>query len=300
VAALAGLAVAVPLLTPVATGASRGAAAARPITVVAAENVWGSIAAQLAGSRARVSSIITNPNTDPHSYEAKPSDARAIATAGYVIVNGIGYDTWAQKAVDANPRPGRKTLNVGDLLGLHDGDNPHQWYSPAGVDRVIDRITSDLARLDPPDAAYFAAQRVKLETVGLSQYHALIGQLQARYAGSPVGASESIVAPLADALGLRVLTPSSFLKAVAEGTDPTAADKETIDHQIQARQIKVFVFNSQNSTPDVQAILRATRGQAIPSTSVTETLSPATSTFEAWQVRELQRLGAALAKATGP
>ena len=268
------------------------------INVVAAENFWGSIVKQLAGSHATVTSIITNPATDPHSYEATPSDSRAIARANYVIVNGIGYDPWAQHALDASPSSGRKVLVVGDLLGLHDGDNPHQWYSPPSVEAFIARVTSDLRRLDPRDARAFDALRTQFETVGLQQYHAVIA-IRQKYAGTPVGASESVVSPLAASLGLKLLTPPSFLKAIAEGTDPSAADKETVDQQVKAKQIKVFVFNSQNSTPDVQAVVQQANAHAIPVTTVTETLAPATATFQAWQVKELRALQAALAKATG-
>ena len=269
------------------------------VTVVAAENFWGSIAKQLAGSKADVTSIITNPSTDPHSYEAKPSDERSIAAAKYVIVNGVGYDPWAQKALDANPSSGRKVLVVGQLLGLQSGDNPHQWYSPDSVQRFIDRVTTDLQSLDARDAAYFAARRTALENVALSQYHALINQIRATYAGTPVGGSESIVTPLVEGLGLKLVTPPTFLKAITAGTDPTAADKETIDQQVKTHQIKVFVFNAQNSTPDVQAIVKEARAEHIPVTTVTETLAPATATFQAWQVRQLTTLQAALARAAG-
>jgi zinc/manganese transport system substrate-binding protein len=297
-AAAAGLLVTLGVASPAgASGATRPAAR---ITVVAAENFWGSIVKQLAGSHADVTSIIANPATDPHSYEAKPSDSRAIAGARYVIVTGVGYDPWANKALDANPSSGRKVLVVGDLLGLKDGDNPHQWYSPDSVQRFINRVTSDLERLDPRDTHSFDALRSQFETVGLKPYHAVIASIRQQYAGTPVGASESIVAPLAAGLGLKVLTPPSFLKAIAEGTDPSAADKETIDQQVKAKQIKVFVFNSQNSTPDVQAIVQLAKAEAIPVTTVTETLTPANATFQAWQVKELVALQAALAKATGP
>ncbi len=298
-AAFLALVVALVIAGPASASASGRAATRPPISVVAAENFWGSIVRQLAGSRARVTSIITNPNTDPHSYEAKPSDTRSIASARYVVVNGIGYDTWAQKALDANPSRTRRVLVVGELLGLSDGDNPHQWYSPTSVERFVSQVTADLQRLSPPDAGYFGAQRTAFETSGLQPYHALINDIRTKYAGTPIGASESIVSPLADGLGLRLLTPPSFLKAVAEGTDPTAADKEAVDRQVQARQIKVFVYNSQNSTPDVQTIVKAARGQGIPVTTVTETLAPAAATFQAWQVSELQRLRAALMRATG-
>ena len=298
---IAGLLVMVGDPTPAGASHLRGphAQPAAPITVVAAENFWGSIVRQLGGSHANVTSIITNPATDPHSYEAKPSDSRAIAGAKYVIVNGIGYDPWAQQALDANPTPGRRVLVVGDLLGLHDGDNPHQWYSPEGVQTFIDRVTGDLQRLDPRDARAFDAQRTQFETAGLAQYHTLIASIRQQYAATPVGASESIFSPLATSLGLKVLTPPSFLKAIAEGTDPSAADKETIDQQVKAKQIKVLVVNSQNSTPDVQTIAKEATAEAIPVTTVTETLTPARATFQAWQVKELLALQAALAQATG-
>lgn len=269
------------------------------INVVAAENSWGSIVRQLAGSHATVTSIITNPTTDPHSYEAKPSDSRALASAKYVVVNGLGYDPWARKALHANPSSGRKVLVVGELLGLKEGDNPHRWYSPDSVQTFIDRVTRDLQQLDSKDAAYFDARRTAFESVGLKQYHALISEIRQTYPGTAVGASESIFAPLADGLGLRLLTPPSFLKAIAEGTDPTAADKETVDQQVKTKQIKVFVFNSQNSTRDVQAIVKLAKAQAIPipTVTVTETLAPASATFQAWQVKQLVALKAALARA---
>lgn len=269
------------------------------VTIVAAENFWGSIVKQLAGDHGSVTSIITNPATDPHSYEAKPSDSRAVAGARYVVVNGVGYDPWAQKAVDANPSSGRKVLVVGEFLGLKDGDNPHEWYSPDSVQRFIDRVTGDLQQLDPGDSQYFDAQRARFGTVALQPYHAVIAQIRQQYAGTPIGASESIVSPLADGLGLKLVTPASFLKAIAEGTDPTAADKETVDQQVKTRQIKVFVYNSQNSTPDVRAIVRQAKAEGIPVTTVTETLTPANTTFQAWQAREFLALQAALAKATG-
>ena len=269
------------------------------LQVVAAENFWGSIAGALAGSKATVRSIIVNPNTDPHSYDATPADARTFAAARLAIVNGIGYDDWAPKLLAASPLSGRITLTVGGLLGLRAGDNPHQWYSPGNVMRVVAAIASDLARLDPADAAYFRGRERAFETTALARYHALIAQIRARYRGVPVGYSESIFQPLGAALGLRLLTPSSFAKAIAEGTDVTAADKQTVDRQAQQRLIKVWVFNSQNVTPDVQRVSQLARAGGIPIATVTETLSPASDSFQQWQVSELERLITALHRATG-
>lgn len=272
------------------------AAHGAPIQVVAAENSWGSLAAQLGGDRVHVTSVITNPATDPHDYEPSAVDARTFAGAQMAIVNGVGYDPWASKLIAANPVGGRVVLTVGDLVGVQPGGNPHRWYSPANVQQVISAIVRDYSKLDPKDAAYFARQKSKLET-RLAQYKGLIATIRRRYRGVRVGASESIFTPLAQALGLKLVTPASFLKAVSEGTEPTAADKTTIDRQIAKKQIEVWVFNSQNSTPDVARLTDAARKKGIPVTTITETLTPASASFEQWQVRQLKALDAALARA---
>ncbi len=267
--------------------------------MVAAENFWGSIAKQIGGSHANVTSIITNPNTDPHAYEPTAQDGRIIASAQMVIENGVGYDSWAAQLIAANPSPSQVILNVGTLVGIPLGGNPHRWYDPANVYQVISAITTDYQKLDPANEAYFAAQKNAFETKSLASYNALIKEIRAKYSGTPIGASESIVSPLAQALGLKLITPYTFLQAISEGTDPTAADKATIDHQIKTKQIKIYIFNSQNATPDVQAQLTEAKAEGIPIVKVTETLVPATATFQSWQTSELQSIAAALAKATG-
>lgn len=264
------------------------------LVVAAAENFWGSIASQVGGTRACVTSIIVNPATDPHVYEAKPTDARLIASAKYVIFNGAGYDPWAPKLLDANPVQGRSELDIGGFLGRKQGDNPHLWYSPAYVDRVVARIAADLAAVDPRDAAYFDQQRARYMTVGLKEYHDTIDTIGQRYRGTPVGASESIFAYLAEALALNLVSPPGYLKAISEGTDPSAADKATIQGQIASRSIKAFVYNSQNSTPEVKALVAQARAKGIPVSEVTETLEPANLTFQDWQANQLKKLQAAL------
>ncbi|MDQ6730774.1 MAG: zinc ABC transporter substrate-binding protein [Actinomycetota bacterium] len=276
------------------TGGSSGR-----LQVVAAENFWGSIARQLGGTKVTVQSIIANPSTDPHSYEPTAADGVSLARSQMAVVNGIGYDVWASKLISANPSGSRPVLDVGNLVGLREGDNAHQWYSPSSVQRVIGQIVADYKKLDPKASAYFDHQRAVFESQGLAEYDRLIAQIRARYAGVPVGYSESIFAPLGEALGLRLLTPYSFAKAIAEGTDVSAADKQTVDAQAQARQIKVWVYNSQNATPDVQRVNQLARSAGIPITTITETLSPASDTFEQWQVAELQSLQQALHTATG-
>jgi zinc/manganese transport system substrate-binding protein len=296
---LATLLVCCAVLLTACGAAGSAAGSSGKLQVVAAENFWGSIATQLGGSRVAVQSIIVNPSTDPHSYEPTASDGIALAKSQMAIVNGVGYDAWASKLIAANPSSVRKVLNVGGLLGLAEGDNPHQWYSPSSVRRVIDRIVADYKQLDPKDSAYFDQQRTRFETRALAAYNRMIATIRARYAGVPVGYSESIFQPLGQALGLRLMTPYSFAKAIAEGTDVSAADKQTVDAQAQRHVIRVWVYNSQNATPDVQRVNQLARAARIPITTITETLSPASATFEQWQVAELQSLRQALHQATG-
>jgi zinc/manganese transport system substrate-binding protein len=268
-------------------------------TVVAAENFWGSIAAQLAGGRASVRSIISDPGTDPHSYSPSASDARAIAGANLVIVNGAGYDEWASQLLAGSPSPERSVIDVGSALRLPAGANPHRWYYPADVRGVIAAITAAYTRLDPADASFFAARRARFESASLARYDQLRAEIRSRFAGVPVGYSESIFEGLGESLGLRLITPYSFVKAIAEGTDVSAADKRTVDLQAERREMRVWVFNSQNVTPDVERVSALAAAQRIPIVSVTETLDPAGDTFQHWQSSQLETLLGALHRATG-
>jgi zinc/manganese transport system substrate-binding protein len=269
------------------------------LEVVAAENFWGSLAAQLGGERVHVHSIIVNPATDPHSYEPTAADARAMAGAQLAIVNGVGYDEWASKLLAASPLEGRAVLDVGSLLRLHAGANPHRWYYPSDVGLVVRQIVRDYERLDPSGRAYFVQRQRILETQSLARYSELLSELRHRYAGVSVGYSESIFQGLGEYLGLKLLTPYSFAKAIAEGGEVTAQDKRTVDRQAETHQIAVWVFNSQNVTPDVQRVGELARAAGIPIATVTETLSPASDSFEQWQVAELEGLRRALGRATG-
>jgi zinc/manganese transport system substrate-binding protein len=281
------------------SGTPRGGGGRGRLQVVAAENFWGSVAAQLGGEKADVRSIIVDPATDPHSYEPTARDARAIAGAQMTIVNGLGYDAWAPRLLRASPSSERVELDVGKVLGLGEGANPHQWYSPSSVRRVIAAIVAGYDRLDPSAASYFARRERAFLEHDLARYDALRREIRERYAGTPVGYSESIFRPLGEDLGLKLLTPYSFAKAIAEGDDVTARDKQTVDDQARKRLIKIWVFNSQNVTPDVQRVNELARGQGIPIATVTETLAPAGDSFEQWQSAQLEGLARALHAASG-
>ena len=219
-----------------------------------------------------------------------------MAGSQVAIVNGIGYDSWATKLLEADPSPDRIVLDVGDVLGLSAGDNPHQWYSPESVEKAAAQIAAGYEQADPADGAYFESRRRRFEKEGLARYHRLIAEIRRRFAGTRVGASESVFAPLASALGLKLLTPPGFLDAVAEGAEPAPADKVAADRQIADRRIQLWVYNSQNASPDVQRLNHAAEAARIPVATLTETTTPADASFQAWQSRQLEGLLSALAE----
>jgi zinc/manganese transport system substrate-binding protein len=245
-----------------------------------------------------ITTIINNPGADPHDYEATAQDARAVADAQYVIVNGAGYDAWAQQLVDANPSAGRTVLDIAKLVGKKAGDNEHLWYSPDYVMRVVDQLTADFKSLDAANAASYDQQSATFKNESLAEYQDLIAGIKAKYAGTPVGVTEPVFDYMAEALGLNVLTPRTFIKAIDEGAEPSAADKATYDQQIATKQIKVFIYNSQNTTPDIDALRTKALAVGIQLVTVTETLTPAGATFQAWQVTQLKSLQQALMRAT--
>lgn len=263
------------------------------LQVVAGENFWGDIATQLGGSRANVQTVVTDPNADPHEYESNTNDARAVATANLVILNGAGYDNWGQKLLDASPSSNRKVLNVAGLLGKKAGDNPHFWYNPDYVARVADGITAEYRSLDSVDASYFDQQRAAFAT-SLQPYKRRLADIKQKFSGQPVGATETFFVYLAAYLGLDLISPPKFMQAVAEGNDPPADTVVAFQNQIAGKQIKVLVYNVQTATAVTTNLrLEATR-RSIPVVGMSETLQPVTASFEAWQDGQLLALENAL------
>jgi zinc/manganese transport system substrate-binding protein len=254
--------------------------------VVAAENTWGSIAAQLGGSQVDVTSVVSDPNADPHEYESSPTDARLIASANFVIVNGAGYDTWADQLLAAQPEASRKVLNVANLVGKVAGDNPHFWYDPAFVDQVIARITSDYEALRPAESSYFAAQASAFTSL-LAPYKQSVAYIQHHFAGVPVASTESIFQYMAQATQLTLVTPQAFMDAVAEGNDPPASSVVTFTDQIRAKAFRVLVFNSQTVTPLTTQLKEEAAQQGIAVIGVSETIQPPIATFEEWMDGQL-------------
>ena len=276
---------------------SSGGSSGGDIKVVAGENFWGSIAAQLGGSKVKVQSIVADPNADPHEYESSAADARAFAEARLVIVNGAGYDQWGQKLLDANRSSNRNVLNVAELLHKKQGDNPHFWYDPGSVGTVADEITAEYKAIEVGSAAYFDQQRAVL-AAAFKPYLDEIAAIKQQHANTPIGATESIYQYMAVALGLNLTTPVEFMDAVAEGNDPPASAVAEFQNQISGSSIRALVYNVQTTTAVTTNIRSLAATHRIPTVGVSETLLPDNLSFQDWQLKQLKDLEAALAQAS--
>ena len=273
---------------------STGSLANHVIQVVAGENFWGSIAAQLGGSHVSVTSIVTDPNADPHEYASNTNDARAFANADYVVLNGAGYDDWAQKLLDSNPSSSRTVRTVATVLGKRPGGNPHFWYGPGFVLRVVDEITADYKRIDPGDTPAFDTLHASFLSA-LKPYQDGIATIGQQFAGQKVAATEDIFVYTAGALHLDLISPPEFMQAVAEGNDPPASAVAAFEQQIQGRQATVLVYNTQTVTAVTTNIEDLARRVGIKVVGISETIQPPNAPFQTWQLRELDALKAALA-----
>jgi len=284
-----------PLTQASQTTAPTQAATSQPVVipVVAAENFWGSLISQLGGSRTQVLSIVTDPNADPHEYESNSQDAQAIANAAFVIINGAGYDDWATKLIAASNTPHQVVLNVADLLGKKEGDNPHFWYSPTYVNDTVKAMYNDLLTIDPADTSYFTQQYISLNA-SLGVYNSRISEIRAQFAGTKVASTESIFVYLANATGLDVVSPPAFMDAVAEGNDPPAQSVVQFQQLLQNGTVSVLVYNAQTVTPLTQNMKALAASKGIPVVAVTETIQPPDVTFQVWMNAELITLQNAL------
>jgi zinc/manganese transport system substrate-binding protein len=281
------------LVVAVACG-SQPSGQAGTVKVVAGENFWASIAAQVGGSKVSVHIVISDPNADPHEYETTTDDARAFAGADLVILNGAGYDAWGPKLLAASPSNHRQEMDVAQLLGKRAGDNPHLWYDPAAVVKVADAITARYRSIDPADASYFNQQRAEFRKA-LEPYTSEIANIKQKYSAVPIGATESIFVYMAEALSLNLTTPPAFMDAIAEGNDPPAGAVAQFHDQVSGNQIKVLIYNVQTATAVTTNLKALAAAHHIPAVGVSETLHPQNAKFQDWQLAQLKSLENALA-----
>ena len=263
------------------------------LTIVAAENVYGDVAAQIAGPDVQVTSILSSPDQDPHLFETSPSTARAVTAARIVVYNGVGYDPWMAKLVRATQSPAqvRQVLITGDLMQRRTGVNPHLWYDPAAMPIVAAALAEALTAADPVHAPDYA-RRLQSFLASLKPIDDRIASLRTRVAGQAVTATEPVAGYLTDALGL-VVHNERFQRAVMNQTEPRVSDVAAFEAGLKARQVRALLYNSQSTGPMAQRMRRIAMDARIPVINITETL-PRNTAYQVWMMSVLDAVDAAL------
>ncbi|HXA72464.1 MAG TPA: zinc ABC transporter substrate-binding protein [Stellaceae bacterium] len=270
-----------------ATSLGLAAAKAEPIAVVAAENFYGDVAEQVGGSAVKVTSILTNPDQDPHLFEASASTARALAAARIVIYNGADYDPWMSKLLSASRATGRITIEVAKLVGKKAGDNPHLWYDPATMPAVAKALAAQLAKLDPDHRSDYEARRDAFDA-SLKPIDEKIAALRQRYAGTAITATEPVAGYMAEAIHLRVRNPR-FQLAIMNNTEPSASEIAAFQKDLKTRTVKVLLYNSQTSEELTEKMRSIAKDSGVPIVGVTET-EPEGKKYQDWMLSELTAL----------
>ncbi len=268
--------------------------AAARIPVVAAENFYGDVVGQIAGDHVVLTSIISDPNADPHEYESSTRDMAAIARARLVIINGMGYDGFMAKLLRATPNPAREVMDVSKLAGKKEGDNWHIWYDPTVMLKFARAVTDFFARIDAANARSYQNWLLLFEA-SYKPFTAKIAALRARFAGTPLGATEPIFENTAAALDFKILTSREFQKAVEEGEDPPARAIADMEDQLRRHEVKVLIYNVQTVSPVTERIRKDAGRLGIPVVGVSETLPPGLS-YQRWMLKQLDDLERALSK----
>jgi zinc/manganese transport system substrate-binding protein len=267
---------------------------AAPIAVLGTENFYADLLSQVGGARVTASSLLNDPNADPHAFESSTQAAVAVADARLVIVNGLGYDAFMDKLLAASPNPNRNVINVQQLLGLADGANAHIWYDPPTMPAVAAQVAAALAVIDPANAFYFKA-REALYVASLAPVTAKIAEMKTRFGGAPVAFTEPVAGYQATAIGLQVLTPEGFQKSIEDGTDPAPADVAGESDLLTGKKVKVLIYNSQVTSPITSKMHDLAVANGIPVVGVAETIPGAYSDYVSWQLGQLNQLEQALA-----
>jgi zinc/manganese transport system substrate-binding protein len=273
-------------------GCALGAPAfADPVKVVAAENFYGDMASQIGGANVAVTSILANPDDDPHLFEASPATAKALSDAKVVIVNGVDYDPWMEKLLGANKAPGRKEILVAALAGRKPGDNPHLWYDPAYMKAAAKTLVADLIAVDPAHKADYEQGEAKF-VLSLKPLDDKIATMHKSYAGQPVTASEPVFGYQAKLIGLDVRN-EKYALAIMNNAEPTPSQVAAFENDLKGKKVKAMLYNAQASEPAVAKLVQMAKDNGTPVVGVSET-EPPNSTYQDWMMGQLNALDKAL------
>ncbi|WP_321858060.1 metal ABC transporter solute-binding protein [Paraburkholderia tropica] len=274
-------------------GPARAAQADTAIPVVAAENFYGDVVKQIGGANVSVTSILSNPDQDPHLFEASPKTARALQHARVVVYNGADYDPWMSKLLGATQGGQRATIVAADLVGKKAGDNPHLWYDPQTMPAVARAVSAALGAADPAHKSVYDANLATF-LGSLKPIDAKVAALRAQYKGMPVTATEPVFGYMSDAIGLDMRN-LRFQLAAMNDTEASASDIAAFERDLRERRVHVLIYNSQATEALTRRMLGLAQQSKVPTVSVTET-QPAGVNFQQWMLTQLDALGKALAQ----
>jgi zinc/manganese transport system substrate-binding protein len=281
-------------LAATVVAACSGGAAAAPgdgkIVAIGAENQYADVISQIGGQYVQVSAIMSNPNTDPHTFEASPSIVRQVSAAQLIVQNGVGYDGFMNTIENAAPSSGRQVIDVQQLLGLPDStSNPHLWYDPTTMPKVADAIAAKLSAIEPSHAAYFTAH-AKTFTASLDSWYSAIAAFKKAYAGTPVATTEPVADYLLTAVGADNLTPWAFQADIMNGVDPSPQDVAGERALFTAHKVKVFLYNQQVTDSLTESLIALANQNHIPVVGVYETMPTPGYDYQTWMLTEVQDL----------
>lgn len=284
-------------VTSTASGEARTASPAI-IQAVAAENQYGNVVGQVGGQYVKVTSLLSDPNTDPHTFEASAQVAHAIAGARLIVQNGLGYDSFMNSIEAASPSHRRQVITVQQLLALPDSTaNPHLWYSPGTMPAVARAVAADLAEIDPAHAAYYQANASKF-TRGLGPWYSSLAKLKADDHGVPVATTEPVADYLLQAAGAVNATPWAFQADVMNGVDPSPQDVAAERELLTGRRVEALVYNVQVTDPLTQSLIALARASGVPVVGVYETMPQPGFDYQSWMLAESDALKNAISART--
>ena len=275
----------------IAVFAAASPAHSDPLRIVAAESVYGDIARQIGGAVVAVTSILANPNQDPHEFEASASTARAIADARLVIYNGAGYDPWAPRLLAASKGKSRDVIEVARLLNKKAGDNPHFWYDATAMSAFASTLAGKMSELDTAHKSAYAERGEAFEA-SIARLRERIAALRSKHAGTPVTATEPVFDYMAEALGLKMRN-SRFQLAVMNGTEPSAVAIAAFEKDLRTRGVKLLLYNTQTTQALAQRMRAIAMEAGVPVIAITET-APQDRSYQAWMLALLEALDRAL------
>lgn len=266
------------------------------VKIVASTNVYGDIAKQIGGAQVDVTSILSDPNVDPHGYESSAKNAAAVADAKLIIDNGLGYDDFMQELTSIAKPQGQTVITAAKVLGITGSDaNPHLWYDVPRMPEIANSIAAALSKIDAPHAAEYRANATRFAR-SLAPIDQVITIIKQRYDGTEIAYTERVAGYLLTDAGLRLGIPVSFTQAVEDGDDPSPGDTVAFDQALQRHTVRALIFNSQVTDKQTDQLKQQATVSGVPLVPVTETMPPTSASYQAWQLAQTKSLLAALEK----